>query len=367
MKTKLLSIGVLLFAIVNSYGQVSLPYYEGFNYAAGTAIIETASNKGLGNWQMNGTGLATGAGNIGRIFTTPTWAMGGLPDPAGESLKMNGGNDDYLSIFTTQSANSVIYASFVFKIPTPTTNPTTNVTEADQWNNTNGDRFIAFGSDNPGAGPFESSCVFVRRIGTSSTYNLGIGETTTAASVIWDPTVFSYDQDVVIVMKYQIDPVTNPTGLSTLYINPTIPTTGSTEPTTNNGITTADITTAARPAIDRIRFQRASATNTPRIIFDELRVANTWQEVVGQPKLGITKSEIAGLNVYPNPVTNGKVFINSDNSVAKKVAVYDVLGKQLIQKEVSDGALDVSSLNKGVYLIKVSEGAATSTRKLIID
>jgi len=81
----------------------------------------------------------------------------------------------------------------------------------------------------------------------------------------------------------------------------------------------------------------------------------------------LSKNEISGLNVYPNPVTNGKVFISSNTSAAKKVAVYDALGKQLIQKEVSNGTLDVSGLSKGVYLMKVSEGASSSTRKLIID
>lgn len=365
MKTKLHLLGAFLLA-ASSYAQAVLPYYEGFNYVAGSALIETGSNKGQGNWQMNGTGNASGAGNIARAFASPAWAMGGLPDPVGQALKMNGGNDDYLSIFTTQTANSTIYASFIFEVPTPTTNPTTSVTEADAWNNTAGDRFIAFGSDNPGAGPFESSAVFIRRIGTTQTYNLGITEGSGAATVIWDPTIFNYDQDVVIVMKYQIDPDVNPTGLSTLYINPSIPTTGSLEPTANNGITTADITTTPRPAIDRIRFQRNSGLNTPRVIFDELRVANTWQEVVGQPKLALAKNEIVGLNVYPNPVTEGKVYINSESSSAKKVAVYDVLGKQHIQSEVSNGVLDVSALSKGVYMIKVSEGDASSTRKLII-
>ncbi len=83
--------------------------------------------------------------------------------------------------------------------------------------------------------------------------------------------------------------------------------------------------------------------------------------------LGTTKYEIPGLNVYPNPVTKGMVFINSSKSENKKVAVYDVLGKQLIGKEIFNGALDVSSLNKGVYILKVTEGTAFSTRKLIIE
>lgn len=82
--------------------------------------------------------------------------------------------------------------------------------------------------------------------------------------------------------------------------------------------------------------------------------------------LGVAKNEISGLKVYPNPVTNGKVFINSAKSGVITATVFDILGKQLIQDEVANGFLNVSSLSQGVYLIKISEGTATSTRKLVI-
>jgi hypothetical protein len=90
-------------------------------------------------------------------------------------------------------------------------------------------------------------------------------------------------------------------------------------------------------------------------------------KVVVDTPLKVSQNEISGLNVYPNPVSNGVVYIRSNSSDAKNVTVYDILGKQLIQKEVTNGSLDVSNLSKGVYLMKVAEGTASSTRKLVIE
>jgi hypothetical protein len=50
----------------------------------------------------------------------------------------------------------------------------------------------------------------------------------------------------------------------------------------------------------------------------------------------------------------------------KEVAIYDVLGKKVLQSTMTSKELNVSSLSPGVYIIKIKEGEATATRKLII-
>jgi predicted extracellular nuclease len=82
--------------------------------------------------------------------------------------------------------------------------------------------------------------------------------------------------------------------------------------------------------------------------------------------LGTNQSAIAGLQVYPNPVLNGNLFVTSDNSASKAVVIYDVLGKQVINTIVTDQAINVSNLNSGVYIVKVTEAGKTATRKLVI-
>jgi len=75
---------------------------------------------------------------------------------------------------------------------------------------------------------------------------------------------------------------------------------------------------------------------------------------------------IEGFNFYPNPVSNGKIFISSKSMQNKEVAIYDVLGKKVLQSTMTTKELNVSSLSPGVYIIKIKEGEATVTRKLII-
>jgi hypothetical protein len=75
---------------------------------------------------------------------------------------------------------------------------------------------------------------------------------------------------------------------------------------------------------------------------------------------------IDGLSFYPNPVSNGKIYITSKSSLDKDVTIFDVLGKKVFQATLNAKELNISSLSPGVYIIKIREGEATATRKLII-
>ncbi len=89
------------------------------------------------------------------------------------------------------------------------------------------------------------------------------------------------------------------------------------------------------------------------------------QEARQQSKIQET-TVIEGLNLYPNPVSNGKVYISSKNDVDKEVIIFDVLGKKALQTTISTKELNISNLSPGVYIIKINEGDATATRKLIV-
>lgn len=89
------------------------------------------------------------------------------------------------------------------------------------------------------------------------------------------------------------------------------------------------------------------------------------QETKQQPKLQET-SVIEGLNLYPNPVSNGKIYISTKNDSEKEIIIFDLLGKKVMQTLISSKELNVSSLNSGVYIIKITEDNASATRKLIV-
>ena len=88
------------------------------------------------------------------------------------------------------------------------------------------------------------------------------------------------------------------------------------------------------------------------------------QDVKQQSK--IQESAIEGLSLYPNPITNGKVYIATKNDSEKEIQIFDVLGKKVFYTHLNTRELNISSLSPGVYIIKIREEESTATRKLII-
>ncbi|GAA4275393.1 T9SS type A sorting domain-containing protein [Aquimarina mytili] len=78
--------------------------------------------------------------------------------------------------------------------------------------------------------------------------------------------------------------------------------------------------------------------------------------------------KIEQLRIFPNPMPAGSVlYITSELGLTKQVSIYSVLGKKIFFKVLIGKELDISHLNRGVYIIKVTEGTKTSTQKLIIE
>lgn len=75
---------------------------------------------------------------------------------------------------------------------------------------------------------------------------------------------------------------------------------------------------------------------------------------------------IDGLNFYPNPVSNGRIYVSSKLGLDKDVIIFDVLGKKVLHSTITSKELNLGSLSPGVYIIKFKEGDDTATRKLII-
>jgi hypothetical protein len=88
------------------------------------------------------------------------------------------------------------------------------------------------------------------------------------------------------------------------------------------------------------------------------------QDVKQQSK--IQESTIEGLSLYPNPVTNGRVYIATKNDTEKEIQIFDVLGKKVFYTQLNSRELNLTSLSPGVYIIKIREEESSATRKLII-
>lgn len=86
------------------------------------------------------------------------------------------------------------------------------------------------------------------------------------------------------------------------------------------------------------------------------------------PNNAAIQQNIEALSIYPNPVSNGKTIINitSKLNATKRIEFYDVLGKQIYSTVLSGRELNISNLSRGVYLLRITEGSVSETRKLVI-
>lgn len=78
------------------------------------------------------------------------------------------------------------------------------------------------------------------------------------------------------------------------------------------------------------------------------------------------ETTIEGLSIYPNPTNGDKIYIVSKLALEKEIEIFDVLGKRILQTTLSSKELNIGNLNAGVYIIKIREGEASATRKLIV-
>jgi len=85
--------------------------------------------------------------------------------------------------------------------------------------------------------------------------------------------------------------------------------------------------------------------------------------------LSVKDYQMAGLSVYPNPVTD-KLTIDTGSftSATATVSVYDITGKMLYNAEqaaTGNIQVDMASYNSGLYFVTVSAGNKTLTQKVI--
>lgn len=81
-----------------------------------------------------------------------------------------------------------------------------------------------------------------------------------------------------------------------------------------------------------------------------------------------TENTLDKVQIYPNPVTSGKIYINAETNSVKAIELYDMLGKRILTTEMNgyQKELNVSNLKAGVYILKLAEKNNSITRKIVI-
>lgn len=86
--------------------------------------------------------------------------------------------------------------------------------------------------------------------------------------------------------------------------------------------------------------------------------------VIAESTASVDELFSSKVSIYPNPASQ---FINITSNVdINKVEVYNILGKKVLSTLNFKGNLDVSSLSKGMYMLKLTSGNSVASKKLIV-
>lgn len=90
-------------------------------------------------------------------------------------------------------------------------------------------------------------------------------------------------------------------------------------------------------------------------------VFQIWQNVLSVEDVALNSA----ITMYPNPNASNEINIISNKEITAEI--FDILGKKVITKKIdaTHKAIDISKLNSGVYLVKLSNQSETVTKKLI--
>ena len=296
----------------------TLPFSDSFPYTVGNSLNNEQK------WSILNTGdnIVASTGNLNYTGITSS----------GNSISFGGAGAESKTLFTNTTTGS-INARMLISV-TDISGITTDL---------NGSYFAIL-TDN--ASSITNARLWVRKNGTQIQY--GIGAATT--DVVWDAALYATATTQYLVLGYDFS---NNTVF--LCVNPTIG--GTTAPTATY------TPTAAITGLGGFVFRQDSATSTPTVItIDELTIDSALNFTLANQSF----SQIDGLKVYPNPVSNGVLHIESNLNTERTISLFDVIGKQVLNTTTSNNTINIAALNSGVYILKITEGGKTATRKLVI-
>lgn len=90
-------------------------------------------------------------------------------------------------------------------------------------------------------------------------------------------------------------------------------------------------------------------------------VASIWGSVLSTN----TNDFFNNVSIYPNPLKDD--YLNVKTKTSLNIEIYNVLGKSVLKGKVNSykKTINVSSLTKGVYLVKLSSKNGSTTKKLV--
>lgn len=175
-------------------------------------------------------------------------------------------------------------------------------------------------------------------------FSVGLSSSTSTATAVW-PTDLSYGTTYRVTVRYnQTD------GASQLWVDAASSTDASIS-------STGDVTT-----ITQFALRQSDSSLNEAVFVDNLYITTTFNETLSTDDFTANTE----FNLFPNPTNTGFVNITTTSNEAINVTVFDILGKQVISQTINNNSLSVSNLNAGVYILKLNQNGATTTKKLVI-
>jgi endonuclease I/chitodextrinase len=117
-------------------------------------------------------------------------------------------------------------------------------------------------------------------------------------------------------------------------------------------------------------YRRKSTISSPNAIFDTdewlVLAVNTYDGIGSHTSTLSTEDNFSStFKMYPNPTNGNEVYFNITENV--HVKIYNVLGKLIDKRELEqkNNSIDISSLSKGMYFVKVNSKNTSILKKLI--
>lgn len=374
MKNKIFTLIFTLGFLSAGNLQAQLLLEENFDYDANRPLIMDAiansdNFDGVTGWSTQSNSLS--GTNTFDIVDGPLSYNGYAGSGIGNALKYNGeGGQGVFKLLTQNVRNdSAVYISFLVNFP--------NVAVS------GGDYFLGIKME-----PAATSTNWGGRVFASvdPTYpgeevSLGInkmsGGTTTWVNPVTGP-FLPANTTHLIVVKYHVGVLNGNSAaeeagkfddVMSIFINPSL---SGSEPTTPDMIhqdpNQNDLYryTASGLVFGGARglYLRASAAgNAPAYTMDGIRVGLSWEEVIPAPS-GLKNASATNFSYR---LESGQIIVNASEFIYQHYALYNVSGQRVLTGSLVDegGQINVSMLEKGVYMLQLS-GNQQATAKILI-
>lgn len=341
--------GCFVVGLFCSMAVFSQANYEAFDYNAGN-IFEVSNGK----WVKN-------SGNEDlqiEVINTPDGSSNSLSyeniKTAGNRvlLKKLQGNVNAITTLPT-SINTTVYVSFLLKV-TDVTNA-----RANNFANINYNICLTNKVQNESLNTGVVTRFGLKQGTQPDTFNLGVLNTTggtISPQEIYgnNPQNYNLNQTYFIVLKYDM---TGTQGVSSFWVNPL--STDQNTPTHQSNAGTSTKLSEVKSFV-----LRQTNNSMPNMEIDEIRISNSWEDVVSTPLSSKEINAYKKQQMIANTLVDSHLKLITENKT--EIEIYSISG-QLVHKNTynANDLINVSTLKSGMYLVKINDGKKQTITKII--